>query len=87
VNKKPRAALAQITLPTFRNTEKFKKKKENSKEKNTLLKENGIFLEYAEILLLFEMESSKLIKLFSRHVLKSLPMYYGIGMCRKVSKP
>jgi hypothetical protein len=39
-----------------------------------------IFLEYAGILLLFEMESSKLIKLFSRHVLKSLPMYYGIGM-------
>jgi hypothetical protein len=40
-----------------------------------------IFLECSGILLLlFEMESSKLIKLFSRHVLKSLPMYYGIGM-------
>jgi hypothetical protein len=38
------------------------------------------FLECSGILLLFEMESSKLIKLFSRHVLKSLPMHYGIGM-------
>jgi hypothetical protein len=33
------------------------------------------------------MESSNLIKLFSRHVLKSLPMYYGIGMWQEVSKP
>jgi hypothetical protein len=44
VNKKPRAALAQITLPTFRNTENFKNKNKNSKEKNTLLKENGEFI-------------------------------------------
>jgi hypothetical protein len=81
LNKKPKAALAQITLPTFRNTENFKDNNKNSKEKNTLLKRKWrIFLEFSGILLLFEMESSKLIKLFSRHVLKSLPMHYGIGM-------
>jgi hypothetical protein len=32
VNKKPRAYLAQITLPTLRNNENFKDNNKNSKE-------------------------------------------------------
>jgi hypothetical protein len=43
VNKKPRAALAQITLPTFRNTEKFKKKKRKFKRKKHIVKRKWNF--------------------------------------------
>jgi hypothetical protein len=38
LNKKPKAALAQITLPTFRNTETFKDNNKIQKKKKHIVK-------------------------------------------------